>query len=198
MTAQTEARAVDVLAEEMRAGLEGVTPGPWYQTGAPWFRSGDGVLAGSPDGNIAYIIADCDNFAAPRDEYDGPFPLGDQERDAAHIARCSPENIRALLDDRATLTQENAELRAELSALKKQVEELTKALNRKVDEKCAAVQARTRAEAEAAALRKALIEARAVVDAVTGHNQPDRPWSRQVRDRIDAALASTRETSDAG
>jgi hypothetical protein len=158
MTAQTEARAVDVLAEEMRAGLEGVTPGPWYQTGAPWFRSGDGVLAGSPDGNIAYIIADCDNFAAPRDEYDGPFPLGDQERDAAHIARCSPENIRALLDDRATLTQENAELRAELSALKKQVEELTKALNRKVDEKCAAVQARTRAEAEAAALRKALKE----------------------------------------
>ena len=124
-TAQTEARAVDVLAEEMRAGLEGVTPGPWYQTGAPWFRSGDGVLAGSPDGNIAYIIADCDNFAAPRDEYDGPFPLGDQERDAAHIARCSPENIRALLDDRATLTQENAELRAELAALKKQVEELT-------------------------------------------------------------------------
>ena len=55
-----------------------------------------------------------------------------------------------------------------------------------------------RAEAEVAALRKALIEARAVVDAVTGHNQPDRPWSRQVRDRIDAALASTRETSDAG
>lgn len=54
-----------------------------------------------------------------------------------------------------------------------------------------------RAEAEVAALRKALIEARAVVDAVTGHNQPDRPWSRQVRDRIDAALASTKETSDA-
>lgn len=86
---------------------------------------------------------------------------------------------------------------AELSALNKQVEELMKALNRKVDEKCAAVQARTRAEAEVTALRKALIEARAVVDAVTGHNQPDRPWSRQVRDRIDAALASTRETSDA-
>ena len=43
---------------------------------------------------------------------------------------------------------------AELSALKKQVEELTKALNRKVDEKCAAVQARTKAESEAAALRE--------------------------------------------
>lgn len=41
-----------------------------------------------------------------------------------------------------------------LDALKKQVEELTKALNRKVDEKCAAVQACTRAEAEVAALRK--------------------------------------------
>lgn len=59
-----------------------------------------------------------------------------------------------------------------LDALKKQVEELMKALNRKVDEKCAAVQARTRAEAEVTALRKALIEARAVVDAVAGASQP--------------------------
>ena len=51
---------------------------------------------------------------------------------------------------------------------------------------------------EAAALRKALVEARVVVDAVAGHNQPDRQWSRQVRDRIDAALTSTKETGDAG
>lgn len=91
-------RDVDALVAELRAGLAGVTLGPWYQTGAPWFRSGDGVLAGSPDGNIAYIIADCDNFTCPRDEYEGPFRLGDPERDAAHIARCSPENIAALLD----------------------------------------------------------------------------------------------------
>lgn len=113
---------------------------------------------------------------------------GDWVRHSDHLAI-----IGRIEDDR---TDERVQWMGELSALKKQVGELTKALNRKVDEKCAAVQARTRAEAEVTALRKALIEARAVVDAVTGHNQPDRPWSRQVRDRIDAALASTRETSE--
>lgn len=101
---------------------------------------------------------------------------------------------------------------AELSALKKQVEELTAERddarryavearlreNQAEDRRVSESFARAKAEAEAAALRKALIEARDVVDAVTGHNQPDRPWSRQVRDRIDAALASTKETSDAG
>lgn len=99
-----------------------------------------------------------------------------------------------------------------LSALKKQVEELTAERddarryavearlreNQAEDRRVSESFARAKAEAEVTALRKALIEARAVVDAVAGHNQPDRPWSRQVRDRIDAALASTRETSDAG
>ncbi len=99
---------------------------------------------------------------------------------------------------------------AELSALKKQVEELTAERddarryavearlreNQAEDRRVSESFARAKAEAEAAALREALIEARAVVDAVTGHNQPDRPWSRQVRDRIDAALASIRETSE--
>lgn len=88
---------IDSLIAEIRAGLEGVTPGPWFQTGSPWFKSGDGVLAGSPDGNIAFIIADCDTFSMSREEYTGPFPIGDAERDAAHIARCSPNNIAALL-----------------------------------------------------------------------------------------------------
>ena len=121
------------------------------------------------------------------------------------------------LFDYSRLRGEVAAKEAELSALKKQVEELTAerdALEVKAvsllwavpgETLCGEVQSLHKralelqsAEAEAAALRKALIEARAVVDAVTGHNQPDRPWSRQVRDRIDAALASTGETSDAG
>lgn len=101
---------------------------------------------------------------------------------------------------------------AELSALKKQVEELTAERddarryavearlreNQAEDRRISESFARTKAEAEAAALRKALIEARAVVDAVAGHNQPDRLWSGQVRDRIDAALTSTKETGNAG
>jgi hypothetical protein len=86
----------DALIDAMLAGLDGVTPGPYFQTGAPWFCDGTGVLAGSPDGNIAYIIADTDDGFNPRDEYEG-FALGDKEKDAAHFARCSPETIRALL-----------------------------------------------------------------------------------------------------
>ena len=91
------------IEQRLRDAMDGVTPGPWYQTGEPWFSAGDGVLAGSPDGNIAYLIADCDNLALPRDEYDGPFQLGDQDRDAAYIALCSPDNIGALLDTIASL-----------------------------------------------------------------------------------------------
>jgi hypothetical protein len=88
------------ISDEMLAvilrGTEGVTPGPWYQTGEPWFQGGDGVLAGSPDGNIAYLLADLDDGFNPRDEYTGPFDLGDKDADAAHIARCSPEIIAAM------------------------------------------------------------------------------------------------------
>jgi len=90
------------LLAEMLAGLEGVTPGPWYTTGAPWFSGNDGVLAGSPDGNIAYLIADCDDGMNPRNEYvegHGPFPLGDKDADAAHIARCDPDTIRAIITE---------------------------------------------------------------------------------------------------
>jgi len=102
------------IEQRLREAMDGVTPGPWYQTGEPWFSSGDGVLAGSPDGNIAYLIADCDNFALPRDEYDGPFQLGDQDRDAAYIALCSPDNIGALLDERAADRATIASLRSKL------------------------------------------------------------------------------------
>lgn len=59
--------------------------GPWFQTGAPWFADDTGVLSGSPDGNIAHMIADCDDGMAPRDEYEGPFRLGSPAADAALI-----------------------------------------------------------------------------------------------------------------
>jgi hypothetical protein len=66
-----------------------MTPGPWYLTGPPWFQSADGVIAGSPDGNIGFIIADCDDWGVSREEYtengDGPFKLGDKEDDALGI-----------------------------------------------------------------------------------------------------------------
>jgi len=89
----------DEQLQKMRAACEGVTPGPWYTTGSPWFHSGDGVLAGSPDGNIAYLIADCDDGFNPRDEYTGPFEIGDKDADAAHIANCDPQTIASLIDE---------------------------------------------------------------------------------------------------
>jgi len=99
-------RVSDERLTEMLAGLEGVTPGPWYTTGSPWFSGNDGVLAGSPDGNIAYLIADCDDSMNPRTEYvegHGPFPLGDKDADAAHIARCDPDTIRSIITELQSL-----------------------------------------------------------------------------------------------
>ena len=93
------------LIEELVAGLPGVTEGPYYQTGAPWYHDGTGVLSGSPDGNIAFMVADTDPFSG-RDEYTGPFPFGDAEADAAHFARCSPSTIRTIAEGFAALEAE--------------------------------------------------------------------------------------------
>lgn len=82
--------------DELERLAKAATPGPWFQTGAPWFRDGSGVLAGSPDGNVAYLIADTDDFGLPRDEYEG-FPLGGKEDDAAYIASANPATILRLL-----------------------------------------------------------------------------------------------------
>lgn len=89
----------DEKLREILAGCEGVTPGPWYTTRSPWFRSDDGVLCGSPDGNIAYMIADCDDGFNPRDEYTGPFELGNKDADAAHIARLDPQTVASIITE---------------------------------------------------------------------------------------------------
>lgn len=111
MTASTmklsESRVREILALAEKA-----TPGPWHQTGAPWFRDGTGVLAGSPDGNVAFLIADTDDFALPRDEYEG-FPLGDKEDDAAFIAAANPATIKAILEDWLALRELLALIREE-------------------------------------------------------------------------------------
>lgn len=82
---------------ELRRLLTMATPGPWYLTGAPWFTSVYGVLAGSPDGNVGYLIADCDDWGGPRDEYDGPAKLADKAADAALIV-AAVNALPALLD----------------------------------------------------------------------------------------------------
>jgi hypothetical protein len=82
------------LVKELRDGLEGVTPGPW--------QANEGIEY--PRGQQYYYITDgCSNLA---DDVD--------MADAAHIARCSPENIAALLDHIAAIRAENERLRTAL------------------------------------------------------------------------------------
>jgi hypothetical protein len=85
-TVQHEAD-IDKLIAEMRAGLKGVTPAPWI-TGAS--RRSQVLRVQTTPLLIAETI-------------DAP--------DAAHIARCSPANIAALLDEIERLRADNARLR---------------------------------------------------------------------------------------
>ena len=59
--------------EELVAGLEGVTPGPWYA---------DRVFV--RDDNDDHTVAEC--------------PDGPSYANAAHIARCDPDTIRSISD----------------------------------------------------------------------------------------------------
>ena len=100
----------DDMRAEMRIRAEAATPRPWYRTGAPWFLAEDAVLAGSPDGNVGFVIADCDCFSS-RDEYEGDIQLARPEDDAAHIVAACPANVLALLDERDRLERERDEAR---------------------------------------------------------------------------------------
>lgn len=77
---------IPTLVAELRAGLDGVTPGPWAaqrdkRRMQPWSVVGDGNKAAVAD--ISQALRG--DFAEPA-------------ANAQHIARCSPDNIRLLLD----------------------------------------------------------------------------------------------------
>jgi hypothetical protein len=124
--AQAEARAVvALLAEEMRSGLTGVTPGPWILIPAIPYDGDDDGLEGAfvepagiegSDGNPVCIFGSAL----------GSGSLFENERDHEHINRCHPDNIRALLDDRDAIAGQNAELRAEIAALKKEAADVVR------------------------------------------------------------------------
>ncbi len=69
--------------EELVAGLDGVTPGPWEPMPLETWEGGFDFFAGE-DG--AFV-----------------FPLDLEPGDIAHIARCSPDRIRAIATDFAAL-----------------------------------------------------------------------------------------------
>jgi hypothetical protein len=86
------------LRAELRAGLDGVTPGPW--------EVGEGFRIVFDNDEARGVIAECWI-------YDSPYE--DLHAKAAHIARCSPENIRALLDALDDAMRERDEARAALA-----------------------------------------------------------------------------------
>lgn len=82
------------LVERIREGLEGVTPGPWFvayddETEAPLEILQE---------------ANWDNRVC--------FPTSDNPATGEHLANCSPENIRALLDLLVAVEKERDEARA--------------------------------------------------------------------------------------
>lgn len=78
---------IDTLIAELRAGLEGTTPGEW-RAGV---YDGDLVMATSPEAGDADIVCE-----APTESF--PLSRAQWRVNARHIALASPQNIRALLD----------------------------------------------------------------------------------------------------
>jgi len=94
---------VPKLIEDLRAGLEGVTPGEW--------RVGpvDDTIVTAADGSeVAQIDGD----------YNEPDLWPIMEANAAHIARCSPDNIRAVANGYIAQAERIAALEAENKALR--------------------------------------------------------------------------------
>ena len=77
----------EATLNEIEAGLEGVTPGPWET------HLVDDTTIVAPDETT--VATTCDSAETERDDgYNIEYER--MERDAAHIARCHPLNIREL------------------------------------------------------------------------------------------------------
>ena len=113
--AQDDAEATRI-AREIRGGLVGVTPGPWrveQDTSLIWggCNPDDDTTFG-----MGYPMAEMRRLRSYFDHQSEALP---EERNAAHIARCSPDRLTILLDEFEARGREIAELRA---ALDKSVE----------------------------------------------------------------------------
>lgn len=124
MTTDTENRLTE-LRRQFRGGLQGVTPGPWGIV-----RDGDDASI-RPDGDagphVWIELVKVERAFADMPE-DGDFApgldqwCGHQRALAAHIARCSPANILALLDAMDEAERERDEARAELAELRRGID----------------------------------------------------------------------------
>lgn len=108
--------AVNGLVEGLRAGLDGVTPGPWTLIPMRAIEDEDDeegeVIGYSPasieggDGNPVCLFADPG----------GSGTLFENAADHAHILRCSPDNIAKLLTALESLSRDLADARAAILA----------------------------------------------------------------------------------
>ena len=89
---------------KLREIAEKATPGPWYQSGLPWFTSGSAILAGSPDPHAGGMVADTEAWDGERDELiENGAALATAEDDARFIAAFNPQVCLSLLADRARM-----------------------------------------------------------------------------------------------
>lgn len=101
--------AVELIAK-LAAGLKGTTPGPWHHYHAP-LRAGMTTIDEIQCRERRNPIVQWGGF-------DNSFrSKAKHKRNAAHIARCSPDNIRTLLDHIETLEAENERLDTTCTAL---------------------------------------------------------------------------------
>jgi hypothetical protein len=109
---------INALIAEMRAGMQGVTPGPWaYEPHGDTGQYGVGVIV-PPDIDAAQLSGyqdDPENIVSESVAVDVDGPLN-----AAHIARCSPCNISALLDEIERLRADNTRLQTAVNSIASQ------------------------------------------------------------------------------
>lgn len=95
---------INEILDQIERGLEGVTPGPWRRKPMKGYTD-DYVLTDHPDfqqpkhGNL---VAEC-GFSSGKVEHR-------YEADAAHIARCDPDTMRAIIVHIRELEARNREL----------------------------------------------------------------------------------------
>ena len=91
------------LLSEIEAGLEGVTPGPW-SVGDRFITAQDGPIS---DLDYWYVGHRVDDDPANLD-------LSVINRNAAHVARCDPDTMRAIIAYVRELEAENTQFREAL------------------------------------------------------------------------------------
>jgi hypothetical protein len=116
---QTEAATGAAILKEMVDGLEGVSPGGWecdwtdsendegtFNSQLLWDKDG-GVIADAINSNATRIITE---YSGDGDEYVDVIDV-QAMNNFRHIARCSPDNIRAIASYVEALEAENKAMR---------------------------------------------------------------------------------------